>query len=126
MSNRIAGSYPGGPRRSGEDADDRPRTRTRLETLEERAERVSHVRRSRNERQRRRRMAAVLVVASLLAGGIGFVLGVQADKGSEELTAQREDARRRSGIEGVLRGEADRVIQQMWLSEIMERQPGGS
>lgn len=124
MTERDLGSYPGGPRRrrSGEEPESPP---ARLQTLEERAEREARARRSRGERQRRRRIVAVLVVASVVAGGVGFVLGVQADKASEELTAQREQARRAPGLEGVLRGEADRVIQQMWLSEILERQPGG-
>lgn len=120
---RIGGSYPGGPRRrSAGDAEPEP---TPLPSVEERGSRGRAARRSARERRRRRRAVGVLVAASVLAGGAGFVLGVQANRESEELTAEREQARTSSGIAGMLRGETDRVIQQMWLSEIIEREAVG-
>ena len=60
----------------------------------------------------------------LAAGGIGFLLGHQADKGSEELAAARREAAEEQSLQGMMHGEATRVIQQMWLSEIMEHPPG--
>lgn len=117
---KISGSYPGGPRRRADGGEDRPTTR--LETEDERVARADRARRGGAVRRRRRRILGVLVVALLLAGGGGYLLGLQADKDSEELTSQRAEARRPAGLEGMLRGEADRVIQQMWLTEIQERQ----
>ncbi|MBW3535867.1 MAG: hypothetical protein KY453_11740 [Gemmatimonadetes bacterium] len=120
---KISGRYPGGPRRIADG--DAPRPTTRLETEDERVARADQARRAAAVRRRRRRVVGVLLAACLLAGGGGFLLGLQADKASEELTAAREGTAGKGGLEGVLRGEANRVIQQMWLTEIQERQLGG-
>lgn len=123
MSDKISGSYPGGPRRpSNREGDAGP---TRLETLEERADRDAFRRQARTGRRRRRRWVIGLGASMVVAGGVGFLLGHQATRESEELAAERQEAASRTGLEDMMHGEATRVIQQMWLSEIMEHPPTG-
>lgn len=117
--------WPGGPPRSG-GSQGEERARRRLPTVEERASRLSERSRRTAARRRARRVRLGFGLALLLSGLGGWVVGRSANRTQAELTEERA-ARQRSErsateMEDFLRGEAAKVIQNMWLTEIMEAQ----
>lgn len=118
--NRISGSYPGGPKRE------------QLKTKEERGfskwiPRVvdlerSAGRRSLRHRNRARRTHLLAVVGlTLVVSGIGgMYMGLQAHKSSEDLARAEREKARPADID-LLLGEADRLLNELWKMEDLER-----
>lgn len=116
--NRIEGAYPGGPRKRDGDADEGERPRSPLTRAEEIEGRLHDRRRRRVRRRRRRRLLVGLLVAVVAAGATGFWMGLQSNRTSEEIAAE-EDGRPERGFD--LTRERNRVLQQLWLMEDLER-----
>ncbi len=109
----FGGIYPGGPQ--GEPGTQAPRRRRylRQQDINDRVGR--HLSASRR-RQRRLRLTLGFVIASAVAGGLGWVLGRQAQATHADLTARAEA----QGDE-FLTGEVDRVLRELWRMEALER-----
>ncbi len=116
---KIAGRYPGGPRREPLVAlADRPPPRlSTVAQIEERKARgaVRHVR-----KRRRKRVLAGLVGVVFAAIAVGGWVGWKSHKSSEDITAELEtDAD--GGFD--LENERDRILRELWKMEEMERLP---
>lgn len=116
---KIAGRYPGGPRREPLVApEDRPTPRlSTVAQIEERKARgaVRHVR-----KRRRKRvlvgLAGVVFAALVLGGWVGW----KSHKSSEDITAEME----MDAVDGFdLENERDRILRELWKMEELERLP---
>ncbi len=117
---RIEGRYPGGPRRPTSASEEKEGEHPRLTTVEEIEERIAEGRVRRIRRLRRRHLLVVLLTVVLLAGGIGAWLGYRSHRTSAEVA---EELRRQAEQSTDLRREADRVLNELWKMEDMERAP---
>lgn len=117
---RMRGSYPGGPsKREADDAESRRATgRTRLTRAEEMEARAHEGRRARIRRRRRKRLIVGFAVAIVVAGAAGFWMGLQSHRTAEEIAAEQERRQREQFDFGA---ESDRLLQQLWLMEDLER-----
>jgi hypothetical protein len=125
----MRGAYPGGPKREGSDpsapGDQAPRPH-RLETVEEIEERRGRASLFLTQQRRARRVWVGLLVALLVAGGTGFVLGIRAHRTSEEMAAARNAPKPAGAFDPSF--ETNRMLQQLWKMEENEygvRPPGG-
>lgn len=117
---KIRRSYPGGPSKSGADAEpDAARKRPHLRRAEEIEARAQDRRRTRVAERRRRRIIIGFVVALVVAGGAGFWLGLQSHRTAAEIAAEEEAAREERGFD--LGAESDRIMRELWLMEDLER-----
>ena len=120
---RIRGSYPGGPRRDAGERDDDglgPRV-AKLESAEEIDARWGRAATGRRLRTRQRRAWAILAAAVLLAGGTGLYFGFRSHRTSEQLTDEREAARRNE-LTDRLSQETNRMLIELWRMEDVEFQ----
>lgn len=117
---QISGRYPGGPTR------DRPQVDKKaakglddlatVEEIEARRERdTTRIR----VRRRRRRMVFGVVVCVVVAGGAGIWIGLRSHRTAEEIAAER---RQQAAEEFDLRRTSDRLINELWKMEDLERQ----
>ena len=118
----IRGSYPGGPRRGAdvvgeERAEGAPRVR-RVEDLEERLGRASL---DRMRQRRTRRIWSGFVIALVLSGGGGLYLGFRSHRSFEDITDARNAARQRPQFDPSF--ETNRVLNELWMMDIKQRQP---
>ncbi len=115
---RISGSYPGGPSRDRSEVDKRADKRlddlASVEQIETR--RGVGIVRARGK-QRRRRLILGLVVSILVAGSGGVWMGLRSHRTAEELAAEQREAE----AEFNLRRESDRLINELWKMEDLER-----
>ena len=116
---RISGSYPGGPSRDRSEVDKRADKRLNdlasVEQIETR--RGTDEVRTRG-RRRRKRLIIGLVVSILVAGSGGVFIGLQSHRTAEELAAEQ---RAQAEAEFNLRRESDRLINELWKMEDLER-----
>ena len=100
--------------------------RRRVSTVEERAALRSGAGHRQQHRQRGSRLAIGFALAAVFSGALGWVVGASALQTQQELMAERVDQERTTrvegGLESLLRDESRKVIQNMWLTEIMEAQ----
>lgn len=117
MEGRIKGSWPGGPRRTG-DTQERAHP-PRLQRVEEIEARIAS-RSLRVARQARTRRAILgMVLSACLALAAGWVLGVRSHSTAEEITASQE-ARRAADVD--LSSEINRALLELWKMEDVEYQ----
>jgi len=116
----IRGRYPGGPSREGDGSTGgavrRSPELSRAEELETRAHRG---RQHRVRKRRRRRVAVGFVVALLVAGAVGFWMGISSHRTAAEIAREEEAAAREREFDPA--AESDRLLQQLWLMEDLER-----
>lgn len=116
---RIRGYYPGGPGRE-------PRRDAPGERLVDVATRWSRgteqVVRARGVR-RRRRLAGGFALILLAAVTLGGWLGVRSHASAEEVAREAEAAAVPDTPDARVRQEADRVLQELWRMEALERSP---
>lgn len=116
---RINGAYPGGPRKRDDDEEgDHDADRPKLTRAEEREGRLHQRHRRAVRRRRKKRLLVGFVVAVLVAGGVGFWMGLQANRTTEEIAAEQEN---RPEQEFDLTRERNTILQQLWLMEDLER-----
>lgn len=116
---RINGAYPGGPRKRDDGGGDEDRRR-KLDRAEEIEGRLHQRHRSAVRKRRKKRLLVGFAVAVLVAGAAGFWMGLQANRTTEEIAAEQE-RRPEKGFD--LSSERNKVLQQLWLMEDLERAP---
>ena len=116
---RISGSYPGGPSRDRSEVDERADKRLDdLSSVEEiEARRGAGIVRTRG-RRRRKRAVIGLAASIVIAGGAGVWMGLRSHRTAEELAAEQ---RAQAEAEFNLRRESDRLINELWKMEDLER-----
>lgn len=119
---RISGSFPGGPRRREDGEGPTPeseRAFARVEDLSQQ-EVVQFLRSLR--RDRAKRVLLGFLLALVLAGGVGFYVGMSSHRTAEELARQEEAAAQ--GPEALsLPEERRKVLQELWKMEDLEKAP---
>lgn len=93
--------------------------------MQERVEARQAGRLARRRRRRTRSARRVATVAAVVALAAGYVLGRQSERTAAEVARERSQVRLEaegSDLRRLLGGQADRVIQQMWLTELAETQ----
>lgn len=111
----FGGRYPGGPRRRAEGEE--PPRRPDLEGLGEFEERVARQAGRRHAKRRARKVRIGFLVALLVSGAIGLMLGYMSHQTPEELAAERERARQEFNASE----EVNRVLLELWKMEDLER-----
>ncbi len=117
--NRFSGGYPGGPRRHAEkeESGEPPGFEIRHgESIEASAMTRAL---SRSKRRRRRRLVIGLLTSLLLASSVGVYVGIRGNRRTAEELAQEQMMDGRT----VLEQEADRLINELWKMEGLERAP---
>ena len=121
----LRGRYPGGPSRKGvDDGTAAPRRKVKLDSVEEIEARASAGSQARRQKQRRKRVAMGVIFSISLAGAVGVWIGFQSHRSEEEI-AQELRGQVRGGQEFDLNKQADRLINEMWKTEALEKLPGG-
>lgn len=115
---RISGSYPGGPKKR--DPDDEPSEPPSFETVESVEERMRRGTAARGRVRRRRRLRIGLLVAVVVSGLGGLVVGYLSHRTTEDLTREREEERMRSFDPS---SEVNRMLIELWKMEDVERAP---
>ncbi len=120
MSEKITGSWPGGPRREGptQEGARAPRIK-RVEDIEA----AAAARRIRSARKHRQRRAWIgLAFTLVFAGGIGWALGLRSHTSVEEIhatqTAQQEQ-------DATISSQVNRVMLELWRMEEVEAARNG-
>ena len=116
--NGFGGAYPGGPRRHAEkeEAGELPGFELRDGESFEASAMTRVLRQSR--RYRRRRLVIGLLTSLLLASSVGAYIGISNRKTAEEL-AQEQLTEGRTDLEQ----EVNRLINELWKMEDLERAP---
>lgn len=121
----LRGIWPGGPSRDG-DVDAAPGRSRRLRTMEERSSARSDASMRRSRRNRSTRLLWGFFGAVVVAGLAGWGVGLRAHRTQEELLAElmaeAQQGFPTGDLESILKGQSEKVIQQMWLTEIMDAQ----
>lgn len=118
----LRGRYPGGPTRRGtDDPNFSPRGKVHLSTVSEIENRSTAWSEDHKQRARRKRLVKGLVLSVIVSGAIGAYLGFSSHRTDAELAG--EMAQRTTGPEGDLQKQADRLINEMWKSEALEKSP---
>lgn len=116
---RISGSYPGGPSRDRSEVD--KRADKRLDDLAS-VEQIE-TRRGQEEvrvrgKRRKRRVLLGLMVSIIIAGSGGVFMGLRSHRTAEELAAEQ---RAQAEAEFNLKRESNRLINELWKMEDLER-----
>lgn len=115
MTERIHGSFPGGPRRAQYA---QPLDRTpRLERVAHLEDRVSRGRRARDQKRRLHRITLGFLLAMAAAGAIGGAVGFASHTTPEELTAEQEALGRQDQF---ISKEVNRTLLELWKMEDVE------
>lgn len=118
----LRGRYPGGPSRNPSDDDAlQPRPRRELPTVEEIEARAAAGSQLFRFRRRRRRVAFGLALSVLLSAVVGIWLGWQSHRTDQELA--RELRKQAVEADFDLNREADRLINEIWKTEALEKRP---
>lgn len=117
--NRIRRYYPGGPGREPRRNPSGERPVDVATRWSRGAEQVVRARRVR----RRRRLATGFALILLAAGTLGSWLGVRSHASAEEVAREAEAAAVPDTPDARIQQEADRVLQELWRMEALERSP---
>lgn len=123
----MGGSYPGGPRRSAGDTEKIGEHRVpgapRVARAEDIEAHITEGQRGLVRRRRNKRLLSGLLVAMLLAGGIGVFLGYRTHRTSEEITnARNVTLEPKAGFDPTF--QTNRILDELWKMEMKQRQPG--
>lgn len=118
----LRGRYPGGPSRKGvDDPDYSPRRNVRLATVSEIEGRAVAGSEHRKKKARKKRLVRGLVFSVLLSGAVGAYLGFSSHRTDAEVAEELTQERDAPGTD--LEKQADRLINEMWKSEALEKPP---
>jgi hypothetical protein len=118
----MRGRYPGGPSRGGHvDPDVAPTGKVRLASVSEIEAQAAAGSRHRKRKARKRRLIKGLVVSLIVSGTLGAYLGYSSHRTDAELA--EELSGNRDAPEMDLEKQADRLINEMWKSEALEKPP---
>ena len=119
---KIPGRYPGGPSREGEGEAEPARGKSSsLPTVEELEGRASQGSQRRKASRRRKRVIVALVVSLAVAGGAGLWIGLESHRTEEELVQEMEAEVEDPVFD--LEKQTDRIIDEIWKTEALERIP---
>ena len=119
---KIAGSFPGGPRRRAEvdgPTEASERAFLRVEELSDRT--TARFLRDR-KRSRLKRVLWGFVMVLLAAGLTGLWVGVASHRTAEEL-AREQEAAAREARESEIAAERQKILQELWKMESLEKAP---
>ena len=118
MEGKIKGSWPGGPRREGP-----PQDRSgppRLERVEQIEERVAGGSARRKRKRRLKHLLGVFAFAAVVAGGVGWVMGLRSHTTADAIMAEQQDALRQQQEQDLMSMEINRVMMELWRMEDVE------
>lgn len=120
---QIRGRYPGGPsRRTDPDAAPPQRGKVHLATVEEIEARAAAKSQQRRQNTRRRQIYVALLLSLAIALILGGYLGFSSHRTDAELAQEMEGVRDQGKSD--LDRQVDRLIDEMWKSEALEKKPG--
>ncbi len=118
----LHGRYPGGPSRRNVDGPaESPREKPRLATVSEIEGRLARGTRRHKRKARRKRLVWGLVFSLVVSGSVGAYLGFASHRTDSELAEEMRQSR--APVKADLETQADRLINEMWKSEALERPP---
>ncbi len=118
----LRGRYPGGPTRKGlDDGGLATRGKVHLSTVAELEDRTTTLSQESRRRVRRKRFLRGVVFSVIVSSAVGAYLGFSSHRTDAELAD--EMARQTTGPELDLQKQADRLINEMWKSEALEKSP---
>ncbi len=118
----LRGRYPGGPSRRPPEGEAGPKEeRPRLPSVGEQETLASEGAQSRKARRRRKRATLAVLGAVLLAGMLGIWMGLRSHRTEEELARELQEERTTRGFD--LEKQADRLINEIWKTEALEKIP---
>ena len=118
----LRGRYPGGPSRRGvDDPDKPPRGKVRLATVSEIEGRAAAVSQHRKQKARKKRLLMGLIFSVVVSGSVGAYLGYSSHRTDAELAKELSQDRRAPEMD--IEKQADRLINEMWKSEALEKPP---
>jgi len=121
MSGSI-GRYPGGPSRKGvDDADPTPKRKVRLSTVSEIEGMAAAGAEQRKRKARKKRLLRGLIFSVIVSGTVGAYLGFSSHRTDAELAEELNHDREAPEMD--LQKQADRLINEMWKSEALEKPP---
>ena len=112
----ITGSYPGGPRRHGQEEEAGQDPQAEIRDGESIEASIAARRTGRTKKRRNRRLVIGLVTSFIAAAGVGAYFGMRSITTAEDL-AQEE---MKEG-EMDLKKQSDRLINELWKMEDLER-----
>ncbi len=116
----LHGRYPGGPSRKP-DPNQPARRKANLSSVEAFEARAAASTREHTRRARRKRLYMGISISVLLAVALGGYLGFSSHRSHEELAREMEGVRSQGKTE--LDRQMDRLIDEMWKSEALEKTP---
>lgn len=120
--NAMRGRYPGGPsRRDGADGESSGPERVHLASVEEMETRSSRASRKIRAKRRRKRLVLGFILSAAGAALAGGYVGLSTHRTSAEL-AQELDQKHRPARDD-LEQQMNRLIDEMWKSEALEKRP---
>ena len=122
---RMRGRYPGGPsRRTDPETPPPQRGKVHLSTVEEIEARAAAASQKRRQQTRRRQIFVGLLLSLAVALILGGYLGFSSHRTGEELASEMEGAQEQVEKSDMDR-QMDRLIDEMWKTEALEKGPGG-
>ena len=120
---RMRGRYPGGPsRRTDPETPPPQRGKVHLSTVEEIEARAAAGSQKRRQQTRRRQIFVGLLLSLAVALILGGYLGFSSHRTDAELAQEMEGVRDQGKSD--LDRQVDRLIDEMWKSEALEKKPG--
>jgi len=121
----LRGRYPGGPSRRADPDDDTPhRGKVHLASVAEIEAKAAAGALHRRGQSRKKRLYIGLTVSVALALALGGYIGFSSHRTADELVQEMEGAATKAGKSDLDR-QMDRMIDEMWKSEALEKGPGG-
>lgn len=121
---RIEGSFPGGPRKRDEDEDGPDHSERAFARVEDLWRHTTARFLRTKHRSRLKRILWGFAITLVVAAGVGLYVGIQSHRTAEEL-AREQDARAQT-IKGLdLEGERQKILQELWKMETLEKLPTG-
>lgn len=118
----IRGRYPGGPSRQRDPEDDTPRKgKVRLSSVEEIEGRAAAGSQARRTQARRKRLLVGLFLSLSAALALGGYLGFSSHRSASEIANEMEGQTEVGKSD--LDRQMDRMIDEMWKSEALEKKP---
>lgn len=119
---QMQGRYPGGPsRRDPEDSETSRREDVHLTSVEEFESRLVRGSQRHRARKRKKRLALGVLFSLIVAAVVGGYIGFSTHRTDTELAREMDEQNRLS--KGDLEQQMNRLIDEMWKSEALEKVP---
>lgn len=119
----MPGRYPGGPTRAGSESREAEEPRkVRLATVQEFETRVTSSSMKMKKKARHRRLVVGFFFSLIVAVVVGSYIGISSHRTEEEVAREMEGEAPPSKAD--MEKQMDRLIDEMWKSEALEKGPG--